>query len=88
MPWEGKTRAETQAWEAIQQTRTVYEDLSREYWRLAHQAVDIGQEGRDGGLALAKSLAKHRELQSAIKDYRNALTRFNEIVADRKLPGS
>ena len=87
MSWAGKARLEIERvlFDALEQAQARYERLSQEYGRLADEGGDI-LGNRDGALALARSVEKHRALQWAIEEYRSALKRFHRVVVDRKLP--
>jgi hypothetical protein len=66
MPWQATTPEEIQAWEAAQQIKATYEHSRREY----RQAMDGGPD---------QIIESQYALEFVIEEYRNALTRLNEV---------
>ena len=74
MPWQATTPEEIQAWQAVQQVKTVYEHSRREY----RQSVDGGPD---------QIIGSQRALQTVIEQYQDALMRFNQASWGSEVAG-
>ncbi len=79
-----RRRIERELLEAVQLASAQYEDLSRKH----SQALDDAwaAEGRDGNLLLARCLQMQPAAQEALEQYVVALSRFSELVLNRRSP--
>jgi hypothetical protein len=72
------------AYEFAKKEQSAYEFAQKEQSEAMNFRQDVGVLHSDGNLRLVQSLKTHR---AALRDYTDALIKFNRFILDRKLPG-